>query len=140
MKTAASFWSILFLFTLMSCKSVTSTTDNMKLVEGTWVGQLDADSLVLTFIEGEFEGSPTLSGSAFIPSRTTPSTYIIMNGSRDRQDKIYFALYKYPVVAKEEFHLQGTVAYGEIKGTFTRFDESGGISKTGNWSAKTWYQ
>jgi hypothetical protein len=111
----------------------------MKLVEGTWAGTLDSDSLMLTFIEGEFEGSPTLSGSAFITTDTNASSYIIMSGSHDRQNNISFALYKYPVIGKDDFLFKGTLNSNKIDGTFSKYDQSGNIIHSGNWSVKTWY-
>ncbi len=129
---------VFFLFFLISCEKE-STSPNFTLVEGTWVGTLGSDSLVLTFIEGEFEGSPTLSGSAFITTDTSASSYIIMSGSHDRQKNILFALYKYPVVGKSDFILKGILNYNKIDGTFTRYDQSGNIIHSGNWAVKTWY-
>ena len=141
MKTRILFSIVILVLTIASCKkeSTTCPPQDMKLVEGTWVGELDADSLVLTFIEGEFEGSPTLSGSGFITTKTNASSYIIMNGTHDRQKKILFSLYKYPVVGKEEFQLTGILNYNKINGTFSQFDQTGNVTKTGNWFAKTWY-
>jgi hypothetical protein len=54
------FLCVFLLMLVLACDKdlSTSATQNMKLVEGTWVGKIGSDSLFLTFIEGEF---PTVS-------------------------------------------------------------------------------
>ena len=142
MKALKIIYFFLSLLIISSCNKdqTTCPSNNMKLVEGTWAGKLDTDSLFLTFIEGEFEGSPTLSGSGFISNPINATSYIIMNGSHDRQKNIYFSLYKYPVLGKEDFQLNGILINNRINGTFSKYDQTGKIINTGDWSVKTWYQ
>ncbi len=97
------------------------------------MGTLDSLNLVLTFVEGEFENSPTVSGSGFIRSQSEPSAYLVMNGTHNRSDRVFFSLYKIPLVGKEEFQLDGTLDHASISGSFTQFDNLGNQLRTGNW-------
>jgi len=127
---------ILFLF-LYSCKKgdIVQPTSH-KLVQGIWQGSIDSTSLDITFIEGEFEDSPTVTGSAHITNNDTTLFYLIMNGTDDGAKTVQFSLYKVPVVTKEDYHMKGTRNGATINGTFQELNQNGDIIKSGKWNVK----
>ncbi|HLP82564.1 MAG TPA: hypothetical protein VK141_11325 [Nitrosomonas sp.] len=64
-------------------------------VEGSWKGEIDGSEMVTTFIEGEFENEPTLTGST---SLSTGESFLIVNGGHNRVDRIWFSLIRIPYV------------------------------------------
>jgi hypothetical protein len=106
------------------------------LVQGTWQGTLDSNPFDITFIEGEFEGGPTLAGSAHLIDQTQTVFYLVMNGTHNRRDTVWFSLYEVPVVSKEDYHLKGAVSGGTISGTYEELSQNGIILKIGTWQVK----
>jgi uncharacterized cupin superfamily protein len=131
----AVFIGTLSLFAACQKENTTQPTIYV-LVEGSWQGTLDSNRIDITFIEGEFEGGPTLSGSAHLINSTQTIEYLIMNGTTNRTDSIWFSLYKVPVITKEDYHLRGVVKGNIIQGSFEQFDQNGNIVKSGTWQAQ----
>lgn len=129
---------ISFLFINLACESEKNPTqsDFYVLVQGSWEGNLDHNQLLLTFIEGSFEDYPTLSGSATLQSNTSMNTYLIMNGTHNKKDSLWFALYDTTLQGKEEFHLRGTITNDIISGMFTQFDDQSKVINKGSWQVK----
>ncbi len=124
-----------FLCALSLVTSCTTEPTIAPLVEGNWHGTLDSNRIEITFIEGEFEGDPTLSGSAHLINNTQLIEYQVMNGTTNRTDHVWFSLYRVPVITKEDYHLSGVVTGAAIQGTFEQVDQNGHIIKSGIWQA-----
>ena len=127
---------IFFLLILLPCFVYSCRKNNdlapemMKVAEGTWYGDFADDKIVFTIIEGEFEGSVTITGTAFLQSDTSSSAYQIMNGSRNVQS-LLFSLYKIPLAAKEDYHVRGEIKNQFFSGTFDRLNSKGEIIQFG---------
>lgn len=106
------------------------------IFQGSWEGTLDNHYLLITLIEGKFEDSPTLTGSAYLGPDSQATPYLIMNGTHNGKDSLWFALYKTPITGKEEFHLKGSIVYNNISGVFTQFAGQNKIISKGNWQVK----
>jgi hypothetical protein len=106
------------------------------LVQGTWQGTLDDKPFDITFIEGEFERGVTLSGSAHLSKDTQTVFYLVMNGTHNRVDTVWFSLYKVPVVAKEDYHLKGVLRYTTISGAFRELNSNGEVIRSGTWQVE----
>ncbi len=129
---------ISILFISLACESEKNPVQSnfFVLVQGSWEGSLDHDQLLLTFIEGSFEDSPTLTGSATLQSDTLMNTYLIMNGTHNKKDSLWFALYDTALQDKEEFHLRGAITNDIISGMFTQFDNQSNVMNKGSWQVK----
>jgi len=127
-----------FVLILSGCnKEGTVQPTSEELVEGNWKGTLNGITLEINFIEGEFEGYPTLTGSANFISNNEMLSYKVMGGTIVRKSKkVWFALNKIPVVEKEEYHIEGTVSGTWINGTYEKLTQSGEIIETGTWNVK----
>jgi hypothetical protein len=108
----------------------------IKGVEGTWKGYLAQDSLFLTFIEGQFENSTTLSGSANISSDSTSKNCIIMSGAFMGKDSLLFSLYTIPLKGKESYLCRGKLRHDTLSGSFAYYDSNGRILDEGSWGSK----
>jgi hypothetical protein len=123
-----------FVILLPGCETQTGPdSDNHVLVEGAWHGTLDSADLVVTFIEGEFEGAPTVSGSAYLSSTTQGRAFLIGSGTHNRVDSLWFSLFPIPAAGKESYFLRGSVRPGWIHGSFQRYDSSGQSVGSGSW-------
>jgi hypothetical protein len=129
---------ISILFISLTCESEKNPTqsDFYVLAQDSWEENLDHNQLLLTLIEGSFEDSPTLTGSATLQSDTLMNTYLIMNGTYNKKDSLWFALYDTSLQGKEEFHLRGEITHDIISGTYTQFDNQSHIINKGSWQVK----
>lgn len=129
---------ISILFISLACESEKNPAQSHYYlsIQGSWEGNLDHNQLLLTFIEGSFEDYPTLSGSATLQSDTLMNTYLIMNGTHNRNDSLWFALYDTDLQSKEEFHLQGKITNNIVSGMFTQFDNQSNVINKGSWQVK----
>jgi hypothetical protein len=130
---------MLSLMICLFCQHTINNTDHeffIKGVEGTWKGYLAQDSLFLTFIEGRFENSPTLSGSATISSDSISRNCIIMSGTFPGNDSLLFSLYTFPLRGKESFFCRGQLRHDTLSGAFTYYDSSGLQLGKGSWWSK----
>ena len=128
-----SYISIAIMMLLISFCEPEDTVRN--LVEGSWRGTIGERSLLITFIEGRFEGSATLGGSCVITTDSSYADYLIMNGTHNQIDRITFALYSIPVEGTEAYEMSGTVDGRLLEGTYTR---KSGIEtvESGTWQAE----
>ncbi len=133
---------MIFLITLLtfifSCQSINDSGGNFLLsgVEGNWKGYLETDSLFLTFIEGRFENSPTLSGSGHISAYSTCQNYLIMGGTLFRPDSLLFSLCPVPFEGKKSFLCRGQLRHDTLSGSFAYYDSSGLQLGNGLWWSK----
>lgn len=135
------FWLIVFGSALVAgaCLSDSQTgpsSDSHVLVEGVWHGQLDQGDLVLTFIEGEFEGGATVTGSAYLSSAATGQPFFINGGTHNRVDSVWFSLYPIPTPGKESLFLRGGVRPDQIQGSFQQYDSTGQRIGSGSWQVR----
>lgn len=127
--------SIMVIVILVNCKNP-QQPQYYKLVEGVWNGTLAGSAMVITFIEGEFENYPTLSGSAYLTSDNQATAYQIFNGTHNRSDSLWFSLYKIPVVDKGEYQLRAGLKANCLEGLYMQFNSRGEIIRRGNWQVK----
>jgi hypothetical protein len=107
------------------------------LVEGNWRGTLNGTLFDVTFIEGEFEGYPAVTGSAQLIGDVETLSYLVMNGTDNHKvDTVLFSLYKVPLLGKEDYDLKGAVSGPTINGTYKKFDQNGQIIETGTWNVQ----
>jgi hypothetical protein len=111
-------------------------SDRFVLVEGAWHGTLEQADLVVTFIEGEFEGAPTVSGSAYLSSSASGDAFLIYGGIHNRLDSVWFSLYPISISGKASFVLRGGVRPDQIQGSFQQYDSSGHRIGSGSWQVR----
>ena len=133
-----SFLTMLSLVFFLSCsQKETSVQPTLgKSIEGSWQGTLNGASFEITFIEGEFEGEPSVTGSANFIGKNESSSYLVMNGTKVSGNKVIFALYKVPVVSKEDYHIEGTISGTTINGIYKKLSQNGKVIETGAWRVK----
>ena len=121
------------MFLISSCEEPQDTIYD--LVEGSWRGTIGEKSLLITFIEGRFEGGATLTGSCAITTDSSYADYLIMNGTHDKVDRIIFALYLIPVEGTEAYEMDGIVNGRVLEGTYAM---KSGIEtiESGTWQAE----
>lgn len=107
------------------------------LVEGTWDGTLAGDTgMMATFIEGRFENSPTVTGSVQLKMDNETVTYLVMNGTHNQVDSVWFSLYRIPLAGKEEYHISGAVKGKTLEGVYHQLDPRGQTVSTGTFAVQ----
>lgn len=135
-RQTVSIFLILSFYFLSSCqKNNTVGPQLMKVAEGTWYGDFAGEKIVFTIIEGEFEQSVTITGTAYLQSDTSSAAYQIMNGGRN-DTSLLFSLYKIPLVGKEDYHVRGEIKNQFFSGNFDRLNSGGKIVQSGTFQVK----
>ena len=106
------------------------------LVEGVWQGTLEGRPFDVTFLESEFEGSPTVSGSAHVTEEARSTLYMVGSGAHNRRDSVWFALYPVPKVTGGSYILKGAVTGATIAGSYRQANENRGTIKSGTWEVR----
>ena len=127
---------ILFTCGLPGCRENPSDTPLFVLVEGSWQGQLNSNTLFITFIEGEFEGSPTVTGSAHLPVDSIYTSLIVMGGTHNKVDSLWFGLYQEDRYEKGLFQMRAKIYPDSLFGIYKKFDEQSHIVESGEWTVK----
>jgi len=123
-------------FYLSGCQENVSDSPLSILVEGSWKGQLNSHVLFLTFIEGEFENSPTVTGSAHLPVDSVLTSFLVMGGIHNGIDSLWFSLYQTDYQGKESFQLRGKIFADSLVGIYKEFDQQSQLVGYGEWYTK----
>ncbi|RQV98973.1 MAG: hypothetical protein EH225_12320 [Calditrichaeota bacterium] len=134
---SAKFSTLILLFLIMviiltgACNRKNIQTPLYEKVEGTWSGVLNNEFLFLTFIEGSFENSPTLTGSGSISSDSSQANYLILGGTITREDSLIFSLETVQPKEKISFSLSGLLIQNRIEGKYIKYDSAGSVLQEG---------
>ena len=114
---------ILLIVQLISCEKENIVNSSPALVEGNWQGRLNGRVLFLTLIEGRFENSPTLTGSAHLSGDSFHTSLLVMGGTHNGKDSVWFGLYKPEIFGKENFQFRARITADSLNGIYKEFDE-----------------
>jgi len=135
-KISKLFYLFVALILLFNCEAENGLeAESMKLAEGTWHGDFANSKVVFTIIEGIFEESITITGTAYLTTDTSATAYQIMNGNRNK-NSLTFALYSLPIKDKEEYHIQGEIKNQYFEGSFDHLDSNGKTLHTGEFTVE----
>ncbi len=129
-----------FIFTLLmiGCEKTieNATPEYPNSFIGTWQGNLGEIPMQIEFEEVPFEGAIFITGDANLTIDSRELVYKIMNGARG-ENNLSIALYRTPVVTKEEFHVEGILKTATtLEGTYKQFEvgpSNPQIIRTGTW-------
>lgn len=129
---------IVVFMALLGCENSSTPVgpdQNSGSVQGTWLGKMDASEILVTLIEGEFENSATITGSASIGEADHAAAFLVMSGTRAKNDSVIFALYDPSLQGPQDFLLSATVSHDTLSGVFQQFQGNERVSR-GTWFAK----
>ncbi|UCF64215.1 MAG: hypothetical protein JSW33_16910 [bacterium] len=118
---------------LLGCKNNLPNSPLSVLVEGSWKGQLNSHSFFLTLIEGEFENSPTVTGSAHLSVDSVFTSFLVMGGTHNGIDSLWFSLYLTDHQGKESFQMRGKILADSLQGTYKELDPHSQLVGYGEW-------
>ena len=124
---------ILLILYLISCEKENIVSSSPALVEGNWQGQLNGRSLFLTLIEGRFENSPTITGSAHLSTDSFSTSFLVIGGTHNGKDSVWFGLYKPEIHGKENFQFRARMAADSLNGIYKEFDDQSLMVNNGPW-------
>jgi len=128
---------VLLLIFISSCQNENIlNSQSAVLLEGNWQGQLNGHSLFLTLIEGRFESSPTITGSAHLSLDSFPSSFLVMGGTHNDKDSVWFALYKPATNGKENFQFRARIVTDSLIGLYKEFNDQSLMVDEGLWYTK----